>query len=157
MGKVLVVDNEAGIREMLREILSEEGHQVVTARDGVEALEVLAGAGRYLVLLDLMMPRLDGSGVIRALERQGVSGRRHPVIVMSAAERLFAFSAAFHSDLVRERLVKPFDVETLLAVVEQHMPPLESEHDGERGARNNHQLQNPDPRGADAHDEPGAP
>jgi CheY-like chemotaxis protein len=159
MGNVLVVDNETGIRDLLREILVEEGHQVVTARDGVEALEVLEGAERFLVLLDLMMPRLDGSGVIQALEGQGAAGRRHPVIVMSAAERLFAFSAAFHSELVRGRLVKPFDVETLLALVDEHAPPSgEPEGAARDGYQEREDIERPGgDASSDLGDEPGAP
>lgn len=122
MGKVLVVDDEPGIRDLLREVLTEEGHEVVTARDGVEALEMLHGDEGYLVLLDLMMPRLDGRGVLHALERRHDAGRQHRVIVMSAAERLFAYSATLKSALVREQVAKPFELETMIALVNQHAP-----------------------------------
>lgn len=120
MGKVLVVDDEPGIRDLLCEVLTEEGHEVATARDGLEALEILHGADGYLVLLDLMMPRLDGRGVLHALARQDGAERQHRVIVMSAAERLFAYSATLKSALVREQVAKPFELETMIALVNEH-------------------------------------
>ena len=122
MGKVLVVDDEPAIRELLRDVLCEEGHHVETARDGVETLKVLEREHAVLVLLDLMMPRLDGRGVIRALEGRP-DGRNHRVIVMSAAERLFAYSASLRSGLVCEQLAKPFELDTVIALVDQYMPP----------------------------------
>ena len=67
---VLVVDDELGIREGCRKILTEEGFQVTTAGDGMEALEVFRGGGnRYSVaLVDLMMPRLGGLELIGQLK-----------------------------------------------------------------------------------------
>lgn len=148
MGKVLVVDDEPGIRDLLREVLIEEGHEVVTARDGLEALEVLQGADEYLVLLDLMMPRLDGRGVLHALESHGDAGRRHRVIVMSAAERLFAYSATLKSELVREQVAKPFELEAMIALVNQHAPTTaDLSAQGERDAHDGHR----------AHDAPPTP
>ena len=139
MGKVLVVDDEPGIRNLLREVLTEEGHEVVTARDGVEALEMLRGDEGYLVLLDLMMPRLDGRGVLHALEGRHDAGRQHRVIVMSAAERLFAYSAALKSELVREQVAKPFELEALIALVNLHAPaPTDRSGPTEGNTHNTH-------------------
>lgn len=121
MGKVLVVDDEAAIRDLLADVLSEEGHQVLTARDGLEALDVLRSEPPLVVLLDLMMPRLDGRGVIREMETTAAT-RAHRVIVMSAAERLFAYSTSLQSSLVCEQVAKPFELETMIALVNKHMP-----------------------------------
>jgi|SRR5579863_8216745 len=122
MGKVLVVDDDPMICEVLREVLSDEGHQVRTAADGLEALQVLEHEGSYLILLDLMMPRLDGPGVIRALEQRPDVRDGNRVIVMSAAERLFAYSTSIASDLVRERVAKPFELDVIIDLVAQHAP-----------------------------------
>lgn len=122
MGKVLVVDDDPAICSVLRDVLSDEGYRVRTAADGLEALQVLEREGSYLVLLDLMMPRLDGPGVIRALEQRPEMRDGNRVIVMSAAERLFAFSMAIQSDLVRERIAKPFELDLILDLVAQHVP-----------------------------------
>jgi two-component system phosphate regulon sensor histidine kinase PhoR len=70
--RALVVDDELGIREGCRKVLSEEGFQVTTASDGIEALEVFKGGNKYAVaLVDLLMPRLGGLellGRLRALD-----------------------------------------------------------------------------------------
>jgi signal transduction histidine kinase len=65
---ILVVDDELGIREGCRKILTEEGFQVTTAGDGIEALEVFDGGNKYsAVLVDLMMPRLGGLELLARL------------------------------------------------------------------------------------------
>ena len=122
MGKVLVVDDDPAIRDMLRDVLMDEGHHVVTARDGVEALEALEREGRFLVLLDLMMPRLDGLGVIRALEQRPAMLDANRVIVMSAAERLFAFSTLLQRGLIAEQIAKPFELDEMLDLVNRLAP-----------------------------------
>jgi CheY-like chemotaxis protein len=126
MAKVLIVDDDPMIRDVLNDVLSDEGHQVHTARDGLEALHLLEREGSYLILLDLMMPRLDGPGVIRALEAQPALRDDNRIIVMSAAERLFALSALIASDLVRERVAKPFDLDLISDLVALHAPAIAS-------------------------------
>ena len=60
MSKVLVVDDEVTLRDMITMVLEDAGHVVVTASNGAEALEVLARERAELVLMDIMMPVLDG-------------------------------------------------------------------------------------------------
>ncbi|HEX9057147.1 MAG TPA: response regulator [Ktedonobacterales bacterium] len=122
MGKVLVVDDDPSIRDMLRDVLTEEGHDVVLARDGVEALEVLQREGRFLVLLDLMMPRLDGLGVLRVIEKHPSMREQTRVIIMSAAERLFALSSVLHGGMVSEQIAKPFELDQMLDLVNRFAP-----------------------------------
>ena len=126
MGKVLVVDDDPAIRELLQDILVDEGYSVVVARDGAEALEILEREHDFLVLLDLMMPRLDGPGVIRALERQPAIRDHNRVVVMSAAERLFAYSSTLQSDVIAEQIAKPFELETMLDLISRLVPPAAS-------------------------------
>src|SRR5581483_10686135 len=64
---LLVVDDDRGSREVLREILEWDGYEVATARDGLEAIAKLAGPAPALVLLDTRLPRLDGLGLLEAL------------------------------------------------------------------------------------------
>lgn len=123
MGNVLVVDDDQTIRDMLRDVLTEEGHRVITARDGIEALEVLDRGGRFLVLLDLMMPRLDGLGVLREIENHPEMRGGNAIVVMSAAERLFALSAILRTGMVSEQVAKPFELDVLLDVVNRLAPP----------------------------------
>ena len=67
MSKILVVDDNESIREVLRLLLTGEGFFVRTARDGGEALDILQHESGWLILLDLMMPRLDGRAVLTYL------------------------------------------------------------------------------------------
>ena len=81
---VLIVDDDAAIRTMLVEMLRLEGYQTETANNGREALEVLATSGPRVVLLDLLMPEVDGRGVMKALEADPAQRAKHKVILVSA-------------------------------------------------------------------------
>ena len=111
---VLVVEDDWDIREVVADVLRDAGHTVVTARDGIEALEKLDNVERpCLVVLDLMMPRLDGLGFLRELAE-------HPlkddfiVLVMSAYRSL---AGAAQSPAVRGTLAKPFEMDELVSLV----------------------------------------
>src|SRR5256885_5945283 len=82
---VLLVEDEPPVRELVAELLREEGYEVREARDGVEAIrtldESLLPSGRAcLILLDMMLPRVDGVGVLRHLAERGA---HVPVVAMS--------------------------------------------------------------------------
>lgn len=112
---VLIVDDDAAIRALLRELLHEAGYASLEAADGLEAIRLLEDdalrARICLVLLDLNMPQADGIAVLQHL----AAGRRMvPVVAMSAnigqlleARRLGVAAA----------LEKPFELDTLLALV----------------------------------------
>jgi two-component system OmpR family response regulator len=80
MATILVVDDDAHIREVVQYTLERDGHVVVTAQDGVEALERAADSAVDLVLLDVLMPELDGLAVCRRLRAQ----RSVPIIFLSS-------------------------------------------------------------------------
>jgi len=85
--KILVADDEPSIREILSIQLARMGFEVVTAEDGVEALAAYEAEKPDLVLMDVMMPRLNGLNAcqqIRALEKK--SGRRVPVLFLTARD-----------------------------------------------------------------------
>ena len=79
---ILVVDDDALFRAMLRRILESAAYRVVEAADGIEALEQLHPAPPDLILLDVLMPRLDGWGVLRAL-RDRPTLHAIPVVLVS--------------------------------------------------------------------------
>ena len=115
--RALVIDDDVAIRLLVTRILERRSFIVDSARDGAEGIEKLASVDYAVIVLDLMMPRIDGAGVMKHLATY------HPeqlptVIVMtaygaSAAERLSPQPAHF--------LEKPFDVEALVREVGECM------------------------------------
>jgi hypothetical protein len=82
---VLVVEDDAGVREIIRRALSMEGLKVVEAGNGIEALARLAESAPSLILLDLMMPEMDGFGFIEELRRSD-EWNKIPVVVLTAKD-----------------------------------------------------------------------
>jgi CheY-like chemotaxis protein len=112
MGRVLVVDDDTGIRELLRVVLELEGFDVATARDGQEALDLLAASPEgVVVLMDVMMPRLGGLEVCERLAARGLAGR-HRVALMTAG----LLEEAECPRAVRALLRKPFNLEEIARV-----------------------------------------
>jgi len=109
--KILVVDDDDSIRLMVERVLRRENYEVDSARDGFEAIEKLARNDYSTVLLDLMMPRIDGFGVLDYLEQHRPELGR-TVIVMSA--NLPAASDAARERNVIRVLPKPFDIGDLI-------------------------------------------
>ncbi|MCC7106651.1 MAG: response regulator [Chloroflexi bacterium] len=117
--RVLVVDDDDMIRDVLRLTLQDEGYDVRVARDGREALEQLEGSPPALILLDLMMPRMDGAGFVRELERRGVRSAVS-VVVLSAGASGERQATALRADGF---VPKPFDLDLLLAVLADARAP----------------------------------
>ena len=115
--RVLIVDDEAVLRELLSDLLKTAGHQVETARDGRAALG-LALEGRFdLILSDLKMPGLDGQGLYESVcrERPEMRGR----FVFTTGDVVNPDAEGFLQDSGCPYLSKPFKLETMLAVVDQ--------------------------------------
>lgn len=111
---VLIVDDDPGIRKMLVEMLSLEGYATETATNGREALDTLAAAsGSRVVLLDLLMPEVDGWGVMQALEANPAQRARHKIILLSAWVNLEK-AQDLNADGM---LAKPFQLEHLMNVL----------------------------------------
>ena len=111
---ILIVDDDPAIRKMLVEVLSLEGYPTETAVNGREALDLLARGGARVVLLDLLMPVLDGRGVMTELQANPAERGRHKVILVSAITNLEG-ARDLEPDSI---LPKPFTVEQLLNVLE---------------------------------------
>jgi CheY-like chemotaxis protein len=118
-GRVLVVEDDDDIRDVIQEVLASEGLRVDTARDGLEALEKLdSGADAPVILLDMMMPNMDGETFLQALrDKPGLADV--PVVIISgnavARERARELHAA-------ACLVKPFELDELLEVIRKFTP-----------------------------------
>jgi CheY-like chemotaxis protein len=112
--KILVVDDEQRYRHLLRVNLEAEGYEVYVARDGTEAIEQVTSKQPDLVILDVMMPRLDGWEVLQSLQSNPAT-RKIPVLVCSAwdePELAYSLGAAAF-------LKKPLLQRTLLDVLYQ--------------------------------------
>ncbi len=105
MARILVVDDDPGIRQLLTDVLELEGHAVTTAVDGLDAVQVLDAASPDFVVLDVMMPHLDGYAVLRRIRER--SGDPVPVLMLTAAAEPDAAARAW-ADGVDYYLAKPF-------------------------------------------------
>lgn len=107
---ILVADDDYGLRESLQALFELAGYDVRLARDGVEALRALEEREPSLLVLDLMMPRMNGQGVVDEMERRHLRPRI-PVLVLSAASDATQRAEQLRADgLVR----KPFDIDVVL-------------------------------------------
>ena len=112
---ILVVDDESRMRKLLRDFLSAKGYQILEAEDGEKAIEVFEENKNKvkLILLDVMMPKLDGWSVLRKLRQDS----NVPVIMLTARgeeqDELFGFELG-----VDEYISKPFSPKILVARVE---------------------------------------
>ena len=113
---VLVVDDDDAIRTLVERVLRREKFVVESARDGHEAIEKLSRNDYATILLDLMMPRVDGLGVLRFLESERPDVGK-AVIVMTA--NLHGAAEAAKARPAFTVLPKPFDLEQLIAHVRQ--------------------------------------
>ncbi|MEV0627123.1 response regulator transcription factor [Nonomuraea wenchangensis] len=111
--RLLVVDDEPALREALQSSLEFEGYKVVTANDGLAALDELARASYDAVLLDVMMPRLDG---LTACRRLRASGNHIPVLMLTARDAVGDRVSGLDAG-ADDYLVKPFELDELLARV----------------------------------------
>lgn len=115
MVRVLVVEDDQLLRDLIAETLGDEGYAVEEAANGEEALAQVRQRAPDLVVLDLMMPVMDGWSFARAWHAE----RAHatPIVVLSAAHGLAAAAEELAPFGVRATLAKPFDLEVLAAVV----------------------------------------
>ena len=117
MARIYIADDDSDIRNLLTFTLIEEGHEVLVARDGQMALEAVIDDPPDLLILDIMMPGLDGLGVLEGLRSYGVSSGTK-VMILSA--RGSAADQAEGLRLGADRYVtKPFAPEELMEVVRQ--------------------------------------
>jgi len=132
MRKVLVVDDDLIFRELLKEALECEGHEVISAENGMEALSILERELPDIILLDIMMPKLDGFGLLAARKDQ------IPVIVISAIdnedERIKGYELG-----ADDFLTKPFSIKELLVrmtALQRRVELTRAEHTAEPASLN---------------------
>ncbi|MBT2657741.1 response regulator [Bacillus sp. ISL-18] len=116
--KILIVDDQFGIRILLNEVFQKEGYQTFQAANGVQALEIVTNHHPDLVLLDMKIPGMDG---IEILKRMKVIDPEIRVIIMTAYGELDMIQEA--KDLgALTHFAKPFDIDDIRAAVRKHIP-----------------------------------
>lgn len=123
--KILITEDEAVIAEIIAYNLSSEGYETKTASDGVECLELFESFQPDLVLLDVMMPRMDGFETLREIRKKS----RVPVIMLTAkdAEGDRIRGLEYGAD---DYVVKPFSMGELIARVKANFRRLDYENEG---------------------------
>lgn len=115
--KILIADDDPTIIKLLQVNLEMEGYEVIAAEDGEQAVEKAQESAPDLIVLDIMMPRMDGWAAREALkEIDSVAGV--PVIFLSARAQQADIQKGYEAG-VAEYVTKPFDPMDLLAIIEQ--------------------------------------
>lgn len=112
MRRILIVDDEEKIREVLREYAEFEGYDVYEAEDGFKAIEIAKKENFSLIIMDIMMPRLDGFSAVKEIRKFS----NVPVLMLSARseeyDKLFGFELG-----IDDYVVKPFSPKEVMARV----------------------------------------
>ena len=115
--KILLVDDEPSIERALRTLVEDAGYEFVYAEDGYQALRVVEAEKPNLIVMDVMMPRLDGFAACRELRVRGVTA---PIIFLSAKGDIVDKGVGFAAG-GDDYMVKPFDPRELLMHIEAHL------------------------------------
>lgn len=116
--KILIVDDQFGIRILLNEVFQKEGYQTFQAANGIQALEIVTKHDPDLVLLDMKIPGMDG---IEILKRMKVIDPEIRVIIMTAYGELDMIQEAKDLGAITH-FAKPFDIDDIRAAVRKHIP-----------------------------------
>ncbi|QPC47740.1 response regulator [Mangrovibacillus cuniculi] len=121
--KILIVDDQFGIRILLNEVLSKEGYETFQAANGFQALDIVQKHAPHLVLLDMKIPGMDG---IEILKRMKVIDPAIRVIIMTAYGELDMIQEA--KDLgALTHFAKPFDIDDIRKAVKEYIVTVPSE------------------------------
>ena len=122
--KILLVDDDPDIRDVLTVILESRGYQIVTARDGIEGLAALRAENPDLMIVDLLMPKMDGFAMLKELQDGRWSKYRGtPILILSsvreeASRRRYELETALEFN-VDDYVEKPINPDILLERVER--------------------------------------
>lgn len=116
--KILLIDDDKGVVEVVKNLLVEKGFKVFTAFDGKEGIEMVASEQPDLILLDIRMPTMNGYEFIRSLRSQKVSEGKPmlPVIMLTGIEEM---REVFNLEGAQGYITKPVDSSTLIQKVEE--------------------------------------
>jgi DNA-binding response OmpR family regulator len=129
MARVLVIEDEPSISQLLRIVLENDGHEVLVADDGSRGLATATRRSPEVIILDVMMPFMDGFAVLEAL-REDERTVTIPVVMLSAIQKESVEERCYR--LGAQAFVrKPFDPDILLGTVQELLsapPQLKTEH-----------------------------
>ncbi|MFN2595500.1 MAG: response regulator transcription factor [Actinomycetota bacterium] len=117
MARILVVDDNPDIRLLVSTILQDEGYDVQVAIDGRDALRILETENPDAIVLDVMMPEMDGYGVLRQLRATGRASKAR-VLMLTARNNEADWLRGYQSG-ANQYLTKPFDPDELIAAVQK--------------------------------------
>ncbi|MCE1188728.1 MAG: response regulator [Ignavibacteria bacterium] len=117
MAKILICDDSKFTRQRVRDILKDIASDIIEAGDGVQGLEIIKNESPDLVLLDLLMPEMDGIGLLRELQAQHIDV---PVIVLSADIQNTTVSLCIELG-AKAFINKPPQKDTLVNTVKQYI------------------------------------
>ncbi len=122
--KILIVDDEANICELLRIYIEKEGYKAIIANDGEEALKLFNSEDPALILLDIMLPKLDGWQVCREIRKQSET----PIIMLTAKGEVFdkILGLELGAD---DYIAKPFDTKEVIARIKAVLRRAHSDGD----------------------------
>lgn len=115
--KVLVIDDDAATLKLLQAFLSAKDLEVHTAEDGLDALERIKKMTPDVIVLDVMMPKMDGYGFLREI-RKDSKFRLTPVVVLTAREMM---REVFVQEGIRDFVTKPYDPEDLYKAILKYL------------------------------------
>lgn len=115
-GKILVIDDEKDITELLDEILSGEGYEVTTASNGKDALQSVGRCAPDLVILDMCMPKGGGVSFLHSIASHVDGSPRYPVLILTGRSE---YETVFHDLPIDGFMTKPFQIPKLLEKVEK--------------------------------------
>ena len=128
---LLTADDDLDVLSLVAALLEQSGYDVVSARDGAEALTLVREQAPDLAILDVMMPKLDGYQVTRRIRDGGGATRRMPIILLTARVQDADVARGFEAG-ASEYMTKPFSPHDLRARVSS---ALNGDSDRRRGGR----------------------
>lgn len=114
MGKILVADDEVQLQELIKDVLSDDGHTVLAVSTGTDVIPALRKESPDLLILDVMLPALDGYAIQEEMSKDPLLCRI-PVVVITAQQAFLSLFGKF--DQVAARLSKPFTNQVLTSTV----------------------------------------
>ncbi len=115
MARILIAEDDADIRQLVTHSLADEGYEIATAKDGTSALEMLLSNPPDLLVLDLMMPGIDGFGVLEQMQESGMK-ESTKVLVLTAKGSESDWERGFELG-ADQYMTKPFDPDEVVESV----------------------------------------